>query len=185
MRRIALLALTLVVLACSKPAETTQTDTTDTRAPIAIQYAGVPELQVHAKADEKSPVVTTYLSGESVSVLAKNGDWSEVRTVSGSGWVKSAELTDAQNAKQEEENPTPKFRKAPSPISAPAMHGTIYLEADVNTEGDVTHVDIISNTTNDTALAQKNVASLMQAKFYPIVQKGQRKAFKYDYRVDY
>jgi hypothetical protein len=118
-------------------------------------------------------------------VLAKNGDWSEVRTVDGSGWVHSADLATAADAKKEEENPTPKFRVAPSPVSAPTAHGVIYLEADVNTEGEVTHVDVISNETGDANLLQRNIAALMQAKFYPIVQKGQKKAFKYDFRVDY
>jgi uncharacterized protein YgiM (DUF1202 family) len=182
MRR-ATLAL-LLLTACGRP-EPAQTETTETRAPIAIEYAGVPELQVHAKPDANAPVISTVLSGESVSVLAKNGEWSEVRTVSGSGFVKSSELTTAQNAKSEEENPTPKFRRAPSPVTSPGAHGTIYLEADVNTDGDITHIDIISNTTNDPTLAQKNIAALMRAKFYPIVQKGKRMAFKYDYRVDY
>jgi uncharacterized protein YgiM (DUF1202 family) len=145
----------------------------------------VPKLDVHAKPEDKSKIVTSYLSGESVSVLSRKGDWSEVRVVDGSGWVHNADLTSAAAAKAEDASPTPKFAKAPSPIAAPNVHGTIYLEADVNTEGDVTHVEVISNTTNDALLAQKNIAALTAAKFYPIVQKGQRKAFKYDYRVDY
>lgn len=170
-------------LSCQQ--EQVTTVTTDTREPIAIMYSGVSELPVYAKQDEKSKVLTKYLSGESISVLAKNGDWSEVRTVDGSGWVHSADLTTAEGAKKEEENPTPKFRVAPSPVSAPSAHGVIYLEADVNTEGEVTHVDVLSNEPNDPGLLQRNIAALMQAKFYPIVQKGQKKAFKYDFRVSY
>lgn len=170
-------------LACHQ--EPVSTETTDTREPIAIAYAGVSELPVYAKADEKSKVLTKYLSGESVSVLSKKGDWSEVRTVSGSGWVHSSDLTTAEGAKQEEANPTPKFRVAPQPVSAPSAHGVIYLEADVNTEGDVTHVDVLSNEPNDPGLLQRNIEALKQAKFYPIVQKGQKKAFKYDFRVAY
>src|SRR5581483_9666595 len=142
--------------------ETAVTGTTDTRDPIAIQYAGVSELPVHAKPDDHSKVVTKYLSGESVSILSRKGDWSEVRTVEGSGWVHTADLTTAQSA-----------------------HGVIYLEADVNTDGDVTHVDVLADEPKDPSLLQRNIASLMQAKFYPIVQKGQKKAFKYDYRVEY
>src|SRR5581483_2534039 len=165
--------------------ETAVTGTTDTRDPIAIQYAGVSELPVHAKPDDHSKVVTKYLSGESVSILSRKGDWSEVRTVEGSGWVHTADLTTAQSAKTEEENPTPKFRVPPSPVSAPTAHGVIYLEADVNTDGDVTHVDVLADEPKDPSLLQRNIASLMQAKFYPIVQKGQKKAFKYDYRVEY
>ncbi|HJW96217.1 MAG TPA: SH3 domain-containing protein [Thermoanaerobaculia bacterium] len=173
----------LFLAACRQ--EQVTTVTTDTREPIAIMYSGVSELPVYAKPDDKSKVLTKYLSGESVSVLAKNGDWSEVRTVDGSGWVHTADLTTAEAAKSEEANPKPKFRVAPSPVSAPSAHGVIYLEADVNTEGEVTHVDVISNETKDNGLLQRNIAALMAAKFYPIVQKGQRKAFKYDFRIDY
>ncbi len=178
-----LLACCLLFAAChQEPAETA---TTDTREPIAIQYAGVPELPVHAKPDDQSKVVTKYLSGESVSILSRKGEWSEVRTVESSGWVHSADLTGAQNAKAEEENPTPKFRVPPSPVSSQTAHGVVYLEADVNTDGDVTHVDVIADETHDPLLVQRNISSLMVAKFYPIVQKGQKKAFKYDYRVSY
>jgi uncharacterized protein YgiM (DUF1202 family) len=177
--------LVLLLFAACKPEPPASTETTDTREPIAISYAGVSELPVYAKPDDNSKVVTKYLSGESISVLAKKGDWSEVRTVSGSGWVHSSDLTTAEGAKQEEATPTPKFKVPPAPVSAPAAHGVIYLEADVNTEGDVTHVDVLSNEPGDPTLLQRNIASLMKAKFYPIVQKGQKKAFKYDFRVDY
>jgi TonB family protein len=155
------------------------------RETIEIAYVGAPELVVHAKADDASPVVTKFLNGESVSILAKKSDWVEVRTSDGSGWAHAADLTNAAGAKAEEANPTPRFRKAPSPVSQPGAHGTVYIEASVNTEGDVTHVQIISNTTGTAALAEQNAAALQQAKFYPIVQKGQKKDFLYYYRVDY
>lgn len=160
-------------------------DDTDTREPIAIAYVGAPEVKVHAKSDAASPVVATFLNGESVSVLARRGEWTEVRTAAGSGWVEEKELTNAAGATAEEENPTPRFRVAPSAVAEPGAHGTIYLEADVNTEGEVTAVTIVTNTTGSAALAAKNVAALQRAKFFPIVRKGEKKAFKYDYRVDY
>jgi uncharacterized protein YgiM (DUF1202 family) len=155
------------------------------REPIAISYVGTPELEVHAKADDASPVVTKFLNGESVSILSRKNDWIEVRTTDGSGWAHANEVTDAASAKQAEENPTPKFRKPPSPMTHPGAHGTVYIEAAVNTEGDVTKVTILTNTTGSTDLAEQNAASLKQAKFYPIVQKGQKKDFLYYYRVDY
>ena len=152
---------------------------------LEIAYVGAPELNVHAKADDASPVITKFLNGESVSVLSKSGDWVEVRTTDGSGWAHAADLTNAAGAKAEEANPTPKFRKPPSPVSQPGAHGTVYIEAAVNTEGDVTRTQLISNTTGSAALAAQNEAALKQSKFYPIVQKGQKKDFLYYYRVDY
>jgi len=155
------------------------------RETIEVAYVGAPELDVHAKADDASPVVTKFLNGESVSVLAKKNDWVEVRTAGGSGWAHGADLTNAAGAKAEEANPTPKFRKPPSPVSQPGAHGTVYIEAAVNTDGDVTHTQLITNTTGSATLAEQNEAALKQSKFYPIVQKGEKKNFLYYYRVDY
>lgn len=169
---------------CSKE-QPAGTETTDTREPIAIYYVGAPEMEVRAKPAETAAVVTKFLNGESVPVLARKGDWAEVRIVGGSGWVHMADLTTAEVAKKEQQNPTPRFRVPPSPVTATSAHGTVYIEANVNTEGEITSTKIITNTTGSEDLALKNAAALQRARFYPIVQKGQRKAFIYYYRVDY
>ena len=159
---------------------------TDTRAAMAVYYVTAPELQVHAQPNDASPLVTKFLNGESVSVLSKRGDdWVEVRTASGSGWAHMTDLGTAAAAKQAEENLSPRFARVPAPISAPGAHGTIYIEANVNTDGKVTSSKIITNTTGSEELAQRNVQALEQATFYPIVQKGEKKPFVYYYRVDY
>lgn len=173
--------MTLVV-ACSKPESA---EVTDTREPIATMYVGAPEAEVHKWAKDGSPVVTKYLNGESVSVLAKKGDWVEVRTAGTSGFVHAADLTDAAAAKTEAANPEPKFKNVPSPVTAPGTHGTIYIQAQVNTEGEITSTKVISNTTGQEDLAARNEEALKRARFYPIVVKGERKPFEYYYRVDY
>ena len=161
-------------------------DTTDTRSAIATYYVTAPELKVHAKPDDNSKVVTKFLNGESVSVLAKrNDDWVEIRTVDGSGWAHMTELGSAAAAQQSETNLSPQFEHVPAPISGPGVHGTIYIEANVNTDGKVTSAKIITNTTGSDDLAQRNIEALEQAKFFPIVQKGEKKPFVYYYRVDY
>ena len=116
---------------------------------------------------------------------SRRGDWVEVRTVTGSGFAHAADLTNAAGAKSEEANPTPRFRVAPSPVTSPGAKGTIYIEADVNTDGDITATKVITDTTNNPDLAPRNTGALERAKFYPIVQKGEKKPFKYYYRVDY
>jgi outer membrane biosynthesis protein TonB len=73
----------------------------------------------------------------------------------------------------------------PMPVSAPASHGEIYIEADVNSDGDVVGTRIITNTTGSPALAIQNEVALRSAKFHPIVIKGERKPFKYYHRVTY
>lgn len=171
-----------IAFACSKPQPA---ETTDTREPIAIQYVGAPEAVAHKWAKDDSPVVTKFLNGESVSILAKKGDWVEVRTADGSGFVHAADLTDAAAAQQSRDNPEPKFQSVPSPVTAPGAHGTIYIEANVNTEGEITDTKVLTNTTGQQELAVRNEEALKRAKFYPMVVKGNRKPFVYDYRVDY
>ena len=176
-------ALALLLLSCSR--EPAVTETTDTREPIGVWYVGAPELTVRDKPADTAAVITTYQNSESVAVLARQGDWAEVRTATGSGWVKFADLTTAEAAKKEEENPTPKFRRPAMPVAAPGAHGEIYIEASVNTDGEVTGTRVIVDTTNNPALVARNVAILQSAKFYPIVIKGQRKPFKYYHHVTY
>lgn len=183
MRRLFLLLIFVAALACNREAPATAA--IDTREPIETGYVGSPEMQVHAKADDASRVQTKFLSGESVSILAKKGDWVEVRTAAGSGCVHASDLTNAEAAKKEEDNPTPKFKTPPSPVVQPGAHGTIFIEATVNEQGEVTRTKVIANETGSPGLAAQNEAALRQSRFYPIVKKGQRVPFVYDYSVTY
>ncbi|HVR38711.1 MAG TPA: SH3 domain-containing protein [Thermoanaerobaculia bacterium] len=176
--------LLLAVLACAKN-EVATTETVDTRAAIEVLYVGAPTIDIHAKPEDAAKKIGMYQNGESVSVLAKQGEWIEIRFGDHSGWVRAADLVTPAERKEAEENPRPKFRVPPMPISAPSAKGEIYLEADVNTDGDVVAVRILSNTTGSDALAERNVVALEQAKFHPIVQKGTRQAFKYYHRISY
>lgn len=183
----AMLALALLAVACGGGEQPAVTDSTDARATIAVEYVGANELPVHAKPDDASPIVSTYGSGESVSILARGHDgWVEVRTATGTGWAHGAELRNAAEARTHEaDNLTPRFRKAPSPVTQTTARGDIVLEATVNTDGEVTSVKTLRNTTGSMGLEQKNRSELEGAKFFPIVQKGQRVPFTYEYRVHY
>lgn len=180
------IALALLLLAACKQ-ETVVTDTTpvDTREAIAIRYVSSPELPVREQPNDSAPVLVTYQNGESVSVLADKGEWVELRNGDGSGWARAADLTDAAGRQAAEENPQPKFKVVPMPVSAPSAKGEIYLEADVNSDGEVMSVRTISNTTGSAALEAQNTAALQNAKFFPITQNNQRVKFKYYHRVTY
>lgn len=180
----ALCLAALACVACSAEPERALAPT-DTRAPIAVQYIAVPELLVRAQPNDTAAVITKYPIGEAVSVLAKQGDWVEIRTGDRSGWVRAAELQTPEQQASGEANPEPKFQRMPLPISAPSARGEIYIEASVNTDGDVTDTRLITNTTGSAQLAQQNADQLKAAKFYPITVKGERKTFKYYHRVTY
>ncbi len=179
-------ALVLVIsLAACKESAPPVTETVDSREPIGFWYVGAPVLEVRDKAEDTAAVVATYGNGESVSVLAEKGDWVEIRTGLTSGWARKADLVTAEGKKQAEDNPEPKFKIMPAPVSAPSARGEIYIEADVNTDGQVTSYRIMVNSTGNDALAQQNGAALRQAQFYPMTIKGERKPFKYYHRVTY
>lgn len=166
--------------------ETPSTETTDTRMPIEVQYVRDGALKIHSKAADDAPVVTTYQHGESVSVLARRGAWAEVRTASGSGWAHANELANAAEAsKAEADNVKPHFTREPQPVTQPGIHGDVVLEADVNTDGVVTNVRTLKNTTGSMSLETRNAQSLRAAVFTPVVRHGRREAFVYEHRVHY
>jgi len=174
----------LLAIACmSQPPAAPPADAP--RVAIDIQYVGVPSMNVYANPSETAPVITTYGYTESVSILARQGNWVEVRTVQGSGWAHAADLIGAREVQPLLATPAPRFLTPPVGIPDPRARGEIIIEAKVNTDGDVVATTIVKNTTRSTRLADANAAALKQAKFYPMVQKGQRLTFTYSYGVTY
>jgi len=55
----------------------------------------------------------------------------------------------------------------------------------VNSDGEVTDVRTLSNSTGSSSLERSNTASLRLARFYPIVRHGQRTPFTYEHHVHY
>ena len=155
------------------------------RVPIAVEYVRGDSVAIHAAPDDGSPVVARYDSGEAVSVLSRKGEWSEVRTATGSGWAHAHELASAAESKSESDNVKARFRVAPAPVTQPGAHGQIDLVASVNSEGEVIDVKVERNTTGSRSLEAMNVAALRRARFVPIVQHGKRTPFLYDYHVGY
>jgi len=179
-----IIALALVLVACSsRPPAAPQADTS--RPAIDIQYVGVASIKLYAEPAETAPVVGTYGYTETVSILARKGDWVEVRTGQGSGWAHAADLISAEQVEPILKNPSPRLAIVPVAIPNPRARGEIGMEAKVNTDGEVLSVRVVKNTTGLQKLADANAAALQQAKFYPMVQKGQRLSFTYGYEVTY
>ena len=182
MKRVAIFLLALASFCKQEPAIT---ETIDTREPIGIWYVGAPELPVRQQPNDTAPVIATYQNGEAISVLTQKGEWAEVRTGASAGWARMSDLTTAQGKTAQEETPTPKFKIMPLPVTAPNASGEIYIEADVNSDGEVISTRILGNTTNSPTLASQNADALKSARFHPIVVKGERKPFKYYHKVTY
>jgi len=86
--------------------------------------------------------------------------------------------------KQLVESQVPRFLTPPAAIPS-ARHGQITMQAKVNTDGEVIQVTPVGNTTGDNQLALENANALLNARFYPMVQKGQRFTFTYEHKVYY
>ena len=185
MRKLIVLAA-ILLFSCAKT-QPTAAPSNDIKMPIDTLYVGVPRLNVYAQPNDTSPIVTTYGYTESVSILSRNGGWSEVRTFDGgSAWVRSAELINAVDVETVLQNPTPRFALAPQQIPNARVHGVILLQARVNTDGDVIDVLPSRNTTGRDDLLEANADALRRAKFYPLIdKKGQRSSFTYEYSVVY
>ena len=183
-RVLTLLAIFGALYGCTKTVKEVATEPPIRRA-LEIRYVAIPKLPIYAQPSEDAKLVTTYNINETVSILSKKDDWVEVRTVDGSGWAKAAGLINAEQAQEIQNNPVPRFLTPPVPVPDARAHGIVTLNAKVNTDGEVIEVKIVNNTTRNVALANANASSLLQAKFYPMVQKGQRMTFTYEYKVVY
>src|ERR1051326_511026 len=183
MKKLALLA-SLLLFACSRNvAVVAPPQNANDETAIEIAYIGVPTGIVHQFPTESSAAITTFRYTETVSVLAQKNDWVKVRTILGNGWMKRAELINAAEVDQALKNPAPRFLAPPQPIPDARAHGEIAFNARVNTDGEVIDVTMLNSTTRNKALADANAAALKTARFYPMLQKGQRVVFTYEHHV--
>ena len=107
-----------------------------------------------------------------------------MRTVDGSGWAHAKELIGTNEASALK-GETPRFMVAPIGIPNNGGRGEIGLEAKVNSDGVVFEVATVKNTTGSEPLAIANAEALKNARFYPLIQKGQHAAFTYQHHVYY
>ena len=181
--KISVLVLLLLAACGTKrqvPAESAETP----RVAIAIQYVGVPHMDIHAQPNDVAPVITSYGYTETVSVLGRQGAWAEVRTVDGSGWAHASDLVDAAAAAAIKSE-TPSFMTPPAPIPNNGKRGELGFEAKVNTDGLVFEVKTVKNTTGPEPLAVANAEALKSARFYPLIQNKTHVAFTYQHHVYY
>lgn len=179
------LLVVLLLVACETKRQVPVAAADEPRKAIEILYVGVPNMSVYAQPNDVSPVITTYAYTETVSILARQGQWVEVRTVDGSGWSHANELIKAAEAEKLGKDTSPRFMTAPVPVPKPNARGEIAYEAKVNTDGAVVDVKTTKNTTGSEPLALANAEALKQARFYPMIQNKQHVAFTYQHHVYY
>ena len=150
-------------------------------------YVDVPTLELREAPAQDAPVVATYRLGERVSILDGTGEWVEIRIgYEDSGWALRGQLAVNKSTFDSAGQARARFVRAPNAVLSPGgIVGHIYLQASVNTEGAVTDVKLIQNTTGSDPLAAQNVAALRKARFYPMIINGRTRPFIYDHVVNY
>jgi hypothetical protein len=174
----------LMLVACGTKRQVPAASAEKPRVAIAIQYVGVPRMDIHTQPNDAAPVITSYGYTETVSVLARQGEWVEVRTVDGSGWAYAKDLIGTAEAAAIKTE-TPKFMTPPLPIPNNGRRGELGFEAKVNTDGVVFDVKTVKNTTGSEPLANANAEALKSARFYPLIQNKAHVAFTYQHHVYY
>ena len=186
MRTLSISFAVILLFSCTeRPAPTIQAVNPADRPAIAIQYVGVNQMNVYPTPDANAAVTTVYRFAETVSILSYQGDWAQVRTVGGMGWVPRRDLLAADAIVQLIDNQIPRFSTPPVEIPAPRARGEMVFHAKVNTDGEIIEVKTVKNTSGNDQLALQNASALLQARFYPMVQKGQRYTFTYEHKVTY
>lgn len=188
MKRFVPVVLFLALAACARNTPVPVSGESTSIAPgeqlaIAVEYVAVPSLTVRVRPAVDAEVTGSYGFKEAISVLERRGEWTRIRTFDGDGWVKQADLMNAAQA-DDAATSVPRFYIAPAAIPF-STAGEIWLQAKVNTDGDVVEATVTKNTTGVAALANANADALKAAKFYPLVDKGSRKTFVYEHRVYY
>lgn len=184
------LLLSLVLFGCVQkpaPVATEQNKPADPaeRYAIAVEYVGVPSMKIYAQPADTAAITGSYAYMEAISVLDRKGDWREIRTFEGTGWVKAADLMDHVKATSlENELSKPRFFKEPAKVPY-GGRGELVFQLRIDTDGQVVDVLTKGNTTGSTTIEKENIAAIKQAVFYPLVDKGQRKYFTYEHHVYY
>ena len=185
MKRVVLLALIALFACTQKPVPTVneQPPQPAERHAMAVEYVAVPRANVYAQPSPDAAVTDTYGLTEAVSILEKKGEWVEVRTFSGTGWMRQSELVTGDVA-DKMDTKTPRFYVPPREV--PYLgRGELAFQARVNTDGEVVEVKTLSNSTGNAKLAAENAAALKEAKFYPLIEERTRKVFVYEHKVYY
>ena len=189
MKQFLVAVLLVASVACIKRPAPVATETRpvlpEERLAIAVEYVAVPTMTVYKQPSADAEKTGSYQMSEAISVLARKGEWCEIRTFDGSGWVKATDLMDAAKKTELEKETVPRFFVSPEVVEGKRARGEIVFHAKVNTDGDVIEVKTIQNTTGNVKLADANAEALKKAHFYPLIDKGQRKVFVYEHKVYY
>jgi hypothetical protein len=146
---------------------------------------------IRRDANTTSDVIVQVKRGEHLALLAKSGDWMNVRLTTGeTGWVSSKLVANdvpkpvrkARNADGCAGDSDYRFITAPKPaFSDSEKHGVVTVEANVSAAGVVMSTRVVSNTTGDQSLAFLTEREIKSARFAAPVRSCVARAFIFTY----
>ncbi len=202
MRRVLLALSLLIVCSCAAPPAPPPVAAPEASPPPAVieeKVSGTVRVTASALNVRREPsgdaeVIAQVKKGTELGVLRSDESWVKVRLADGSiGWVAQRFVADKTASSTTKRAQTKRggcppdsdfaFVEMPTPsFSDGGAHGLVVVEATVNTKGIVTSTKLISNTTNDEALAFLTQREIQSAKFSPPIRNCAPRAFIYTYR---
>jgi len=158
--------------------------------PIGSGRVSATALNLRAAASSNAEVVSQLRRGTELTFLAEQKGWLQVRVADGrTGWVSAQHVSraGAAGAKRRKGGCQPDsdfaFVKSPMPsFSERGKHGLVIVEADVNIRGEVTGTRVLSNSTDDDAMAELAEREIRSARFVAPVRDCVPRNFIFTYK---
>lgn len=198
-RRALLSSLLVLSFACAAPQPPAPAPVpAEAPAPIADTVVGkvrvtASALNIRKSASPEGEVARQVKKGERLDLIALDESWAKVRLADGSigfvaaRYVEREGATAVTKSKKGRKSSCPAdsdfaFSSMPTPaFSDSGAHGTVVVDAYVDTSGNVTQTKLISNSTGDEALAFLTQREIKGAKFIAPVRNCAARSFIYTY----
>jgi TonB family protein len=206
-RRLLLVFALAGLVRCAAPAPAPEPVPEPAPAPVAEEKVigtvkvTASALNVRKEASTDAEVVVQVKKGQQLAVLEEGESWMRVKLENGDiGWVASrfvsrggekAAAKGKGRGKSKAKSGCPAdsdfaFLETPTlAFSDSGAHGTVVVDATVNTAGKVTSTKVLSNSTGDESLAFLAEREIKSATFAPPIRNCVPRAFIFTYRRSY
>lgn len=152
--------------------------------PVGTVRVTASKVNIRSAASTKDPIVATAKRGDRLGLIRTENGWSRVKTPAGmTGWVSSRFVKNERNCPADRDFEI--LDGPPLSFSQDGAHGTVVVEATIETNGKVSSTRVTQNTTGDASLAKAAEQEIRAATFAAPVRKCVPKRFIYVYTRTY
>jgi hypothetical protein len=149
--------------------------------PIGTARVTATRLNIRSGPSTSESIVSSVRRNQRVTLLSRSGEWARIRAASGElGWVAARYLREDQGCSPDRDFEV--IESAPLTFSDSGGKGSVIVEATVGSDGVVDETRIISNQTDDEALAELAVLEVTRMRFKAPVRNCVERKFIYTYR---